>query len=133
MRLNVPLALGLGVVTVVSAVGAFHIWRFGYRRFTDEQIQVGSDIRVRLLVINGRASTVAPFAPFGFLTFYLEAVARGGNHESGTRAILTFALGLSFAIILLSGVLIFTLRSRAWPRRLVPPRLRTKWVSLESM
>jgi hypothetical protein len=133
MRVDVPIATGLGILTIASVVTAVQIWRFGYRRYTDEEIQSGRDITVRLKVINGRTLSVLPLAPFSILMIYLSAEVKGQVHGSDSRTLLTIVGTISFCILILTCALIFTLRSRAWPRRLIPPRFRTEWVSIDSI
>jgi len=133
MSVNVPLVAGIGVLTVGAVARSVHVWRFGYRNYTDEQIQIGQDIALRLKVMNGRATAVFPFMPLSFLTLYLAATAKQAVHAPGARVFFLILVLLSAAIFLLSGFLVFTLKNRAWPKRLVPPRFRTEWVSLDSI
>jgi hypothetical protein len=133
MNIDLSFATVLGILTIAIAIASIHVWRFGLRHYTDEQIQSGQDITVCLKVINGRTIAVLPFVPFSFLALYLAAGAREASHGTMTQVIFTVAAGLSAGTFVISGVLIYTLKNRAWPKRLIPPRLRTQWVSPDSI
>lgn len=117
-------------MTILASTLAIYQWRHGARWDTDEEVKAGLDPRTRYRVIVARAVVPAPFVFFGMMTALLSAYGYGDNRHSPIRWIFAATLVLSFAILLTASVLIQTLKSRAWSRRLVPPKLRTKWVKL---
>lgn len=133
MSIDIPLEVAFGIATVVAIVRSVHIWRYGYRGYTDQEIQSGMNPSVRMKVMNGRATAVFPLAPFSVFTGYLAGSAIQPRDSHFQNNVCSVLLAISVGIFIVTGGLIFTLKNRAWPRRLIPPRFRTAWVDLSSL
>jgi hypothetical protein len=81
VSVNVPIIAAASVVAIASVFRSVYVWRFGYRRYSELQIQSGQEPVVRLKVMNGRASAALPLAPFSVLMIYLAGSEMSQNME----------------------------------------------------